>query len=114
MYLGTSEKREATIKFKLKFVDDTNDSVYVYLSKKPFGFDAAASDLMAYKFTVGDSSTIYNVSDGGYGQVQCNKTMNIEISDIEKGDMLFLKWVPLTTNHYVALESITDYYIRGI
>ena len=113
MYLGTSEKREATIKFKLRFADDSNWGVDVALSKKPFGFAAVDSDRIAFKYTLDNNSTVYNVASGNNARVACNKTMNIEISDIEKDDMLFLKWTPATAGHYVELESFTDYYIRG-
>ena len=113
MYLGTSEKGDATVKFKIRFVDDSNWSVDLALSKKPFQYDAVADDQIGFTWSQEDSTTKNTVAKGGTARLTCNKTYNIEFTDVDKGDKLYMKWTPATTGHYVALESFSDFYIRG-
>ena len=113
MYLGTSEKREAKVKFKIRFADDSNWAVDVALSKKPFSYDAISSDQMSFTWNEEGNTTKNVVAAGGVARLSCNKTYDIEFEGIEMGDKMYMKWTPATTGHYVALESFSDFYISG-
>lgn len=113
MYLGTSDKNDATIKFRLTFADVDSWSVDIALSKSPFDYDAVTSDQLAFTWSQVGNPTIHNVAKGGTARLNCNSSYNIEIDSIAKDDMLFLKWTPATVGHYVELKSLDDFYIRG-
>ncbi|MBP3201135.1 MAG: hypothetical protein J6M39_05770 [Lachnospiraceae bacterium] len=113
MYLGHYGK-EGKVEFVIRFNGNNGIRVNFALSKKPFGFNRSDADRIKFKFSdaTTTSSTKVDVPDGGYGYINTNNSIKIEVDDIEKGDELYMIWWPQTSTDYVELDSITDYYIE--
>ena len=118
MYLGTYNRNRAEVTFTVKFKDDSDWSVDLALSKKPFGYDASNSDRVSYTYkdvttTTTTTGTENTCAAGSTARMQCNRSFKITVKNINIGDKLYMQWQPATAGHYVALESFTDYQITG-
>lgn len=116
MYLGKYNRNNAEVTFTVKFTDADNWSIDLALSKKPFGYDAVASDKVSYTYkdvTTSTSGTENTCAAGSSARMQCNKSWKITVRNINRGDKLYMQWQPATSGHYVALDSFKDYEITG-
>ena len=114
MYLG-KYNGEGKVEFVIKFNGATGKRVNFVLSKKPFGFDHSDSDNIKFKFKVTTDSTSspIEIANGGYGYIDTNYFIRVEVDDIEKNDELYMIWWPNDgPGTYVELDNITDYYFE--
>ena len=113
MYLGHYDK-EGKVEFVIKFNGNNGIRTNFALSKKPFGFNCSDADRIKFKFkvTTDPSATTIDIPTGGYGYIDTNYSIKVNVDDIEKGDELYMMWWPENATNYVALDSITDYYLE--
>ena len=113
MYLGHYDK-EGNVEFVIKFNGAAGKRVNFALSKKPFGFDCSDTDRIKFKFkvTTDSSATAIDIPTGGYGYIDTNYSIKVNVDDIEKNDELYMMWWPENTGDYVELDNITEYYLE--
>ena len=94
---------QSTAKFTLKFgTDSGTKNVRVYLSKKPFSL--ANGVTQAIRFKVSGETGYKN-----FYEVTTGRDLKIEVDNIEKGESLYLLWVPVNSGDFVTLDTFSDF-----
>ena len=102
MFLHTFDV-DATAKFTLLFgTNSGTKNVKIYVSKDPFSAANQLTKRVYFRVSgeTGERDT-YTMATG------VSKT--IEVPDIQKGQSLYLLWVPETDGEYITLDSFTDF-----
>ena len=102
MFLGKFNA-DATVSFKLRFgTDSGTKNVKVYVSKNPFSYENRLTKTIQFR-VAGETGykSNYTISTGN--------DLAIEVDGIQKGESLYLLWVPENSDDFVTLDRFFDY-----